>query len=479
MMLRKLTLFSTAILLALQAFALKPQGPDQFDYVMPLQISKDHPVYELLLPLEVYRGVAQSNLADIRVFNSTNQVVPHALYQQTASTRDKQKSVSLPFFPIYKVSKEQNGNIELTVRKDAKGSLVKLKTSDAASKKEKTLAYYLFDASQLKDQAVHSIKIQWARVGKGGLYAVELQGSDNLNQWTTLMKDSLSDISYQGKTITNDLLYTRGTQYLYYRLKFDARTFAITKVDAHTLHNEVVSRVKSRTTLVKGEKLELPEHQEYVEFRYDLGGFLPIHQIRVSLPEGNFFARAHVWGIKVAEEIHDPTAEQLRHSLWNGQLIKISLNNKTTQLNSIHLPTQYQHYRFLIVRFYGAHTTGLKQAPQLTLQWVPRRLIFLAQGKGPYKIAFGHPDLDNSEFDFIGLTELIESQAGKKLQPVLIKHGKATRQTAQRVLEEEDTGASNWVLWAVLILGVGILGFMALAIRNQLRSANQDDSSLD
>ncbi|MGH9861462.1 MAG: DUF3999 family protein, partial [Candidatus Acidiferrales bacterium] len=68
------------ILLALaQSAALAAERPEDFAYGIPIQAGARSALYQVEIPLAVYRGVTRSDLGDVRVFSGAGETVPHAL----------------------------------------------------------------------------------------------------------------------------------------------------------------------------------------------------------------------------------------------------------------------------------------------------------------------------------------------------------------------------------------------------------------
>ncbi|MBF0573665.1 MAG: DUF3999 family protein, partial [Desulfamplus sp.] len=54
-------------------------SPKDFAYGFTLNVSGDSPIYKIELPEAVYKGVLRQDLRDIRIFNSSGEIVPHLL----------------------------------------------------------------------------------------------------------------------------------------------------------------------------------------------------------------------------------------------------------------------------------------------------------------------------------------------------------------------------------------------------------------
>ncbi|HEY8539641.1 MAG TPA: DUF3999 family protein, partial [Steroidobacteraceae bacterium] len=111
--------------------------------------------------------------------------------------------------------------------------------------------------------------------------------------------------------------------------------------------------------------------------------------------------------------------------------------------------------------------------PRLELGYRPAQLRFLAQGSGPYTLAFGSRRAEpapvracNSLLGGLSETEFAQNLDMAYLGPERSLGGDA----ALRPLPKK-TPVRQVVLWSVLILGVGVLVAMALSL---LRRINAD-----
>ena len=108
-------------------------------------------------------------------------------------------------------------------------------------------------------------------------------------------------------------------------------------------------------------------------------------------------------------------------------------------------------------------------APALELGWVPHDLTFVAQGEPPYTLAFGSAAIGRSTQPVDALLRLID----KKQESALIQSARVS----QRIVLGGEGRLKppppplpwkQWLLWAVLVLGVAFLGWMVRRLMRQL-----------
>ena len=104
------------------------------------------------------------------------------------------------------------------------------------------------------------------------------------------------------------------------------------------------------------------------------------------------------------------------------------------------------------------------QLPDIKMGWAPKQLYFLAQGKEPFKIAFGHPTIKPPNNNLGDLIKNIK-QSNAQIDTVQIE--KITHNN--KVFKPESN--IQWkliLLWAILISGTILMGFMAYRLYQQM-----------
>ena len=174
-------------------------------------------LWELNLPDEVYRSVIQADLGDIRVFNSAGQVVPHVLRLPGVEVEQVPAPTAVPFYALKTRGEEDTPGQKLRIITDEKGTIVDVvSTVDPSDQADRTTAY-LLDISAL-EPAPEGLKLAWERTGNTGFaVSVEVVSSDDLSDWSTLVKEvTLADLqSGEALLVHNEIkLPARRARYL-------------------------------------------------------------------------------------------------------------------------------------------------------------------------------------------------------------------------------------------------------------------------
>jgi hypothetical protein len=203
---------------------------------------------------------------------------------------------------------------------------------------------------------------------------------------------------------------------------------------------------------VQGLQGEKPE-----EIVFDLGARLPVEALRV-LPQqdnavmvGNLHAR------------NDPAEP------WRPMLAATFYRLQREGVESVSPPREIgrRAARYWMVRLAPGSSQG--PLPKLEVHWTPTRLIFVKQGEPPFHLAFGN---DQARGTALAIENVVPDY--KKGMEDLLPRAKVGEVKAgpppsrwEKLVGTMD--ARRATLWAVLVLGVAALGFMAWRLSKQVR----------
>ncbi|MGB6489623.1 MAG: DUF3999 family protein [Steroidobacteraceae bacterium] len=121
-----------------------------------------------------------------------------------------------------------------------------------------------------------------------------------------------------------------------------------------------------------------------------------------------------------------------------------------------------QHWRVRTSEAGGGVGEGV---PRLEVSWIPSKVVFLARGKSPFKLLYGNADAPS-----LALTPdaILNPMGSQDVSRSGLLPGRATLEAGLLLggpMRLKPAAASpdwrRWILWAVLLLGVGVLAVMA------------------
>jgi len=153
---------------------------------------------------------------------------------------------------------------------------------------------------------------------------------------------------------------------------------------------------------------------------------------------------------------------------WSGEAYRIVTDTERRESPPAHFAaTSDRYWRLRIVK-----DPQLYRATQLELGYRPARLRFLAQGSGPFTLAYGSR---RAEVSTASACDALLADVGSDERAKLVGEGIAQ---GARVLGGDkalqpvprETPVRLVVLWSVLIVGVGVLVAMALVLLKRVRT---------
>ncbi len=465
--------------------------PYNFMYTMPLVTPGNHPVYQLPLPKEVYRGIQARDAGDLRIFNADGTIVPYALRKPQTKRYTKIKTVSLPVFPIVRKPGRRAGDLTLFFHRNNRGTLAWINSSKHERTGNHNAAMYVIDASRLRRPA-RLLQIDWSNNDQAQVFDIIVEYSNDLKTWRHAGRDSLARLSHKGHRLVRNRLYLPGYKAKYFRLRWPEGQPAIhiVSVNAQVVNHYQSTNTKRYWHEVKMRRVQPPvaaqQQKAYVYFKADLGTLAPVDTLQLQLPDDNMALSATVLFPRSAWSLirnHKKIEQQTKlEQLWQGSLYRIRSARLTLSNRDIKFRPTVTRQLYLRVPSDqlppGLSTLTVKAS------WIAQHLLFIAQGRKPYTLAYGSPQIQHAKFDFDSLNKLIESVHGKKLVPGTASYQAAVRNTKYKPVAKKpaqtDTGRKrNWLLWTILASAVLLLGLMAYGVSKQLGSMQKDDKQAD
>lgn len=200
-------------------------------------------------------------------------------------------------------------------------------------------------------------------------------------------------------------------------------------------------------------------------FEFDAARQAPVTLARIGLPGANMSLRVN---------LHSRGAESARwHEVWSGEVFAIGAGDSARRSADIGLGMNTDRWWRIEPRREAESLGG--QLPTLQLGYAPGRLRFLAQGNGPWLLAWGStralrypgkgcdsllPNLKPSELN--GMVGMAEPGPARELGgDAALKAGAGTPQMRRLAL------------WILLAGGAAIIAAMSLRLLQKLRSQDR------
>jgi hypothetical protein len=411
------------LLVLLAPFSAQAATPMDFARGYLLETQAEFALQRLELPLEVYNASVRPDLGDVRVFNAEGAAVPMHLRRIEARPAAGQEQ-PLPLFRVAGGSEGiQDYDFRMQVRTSDQGAVLETRMAALPPETQQAL---LLDASAITEDLV-ALRFE-AEGSSSAFLRVEVRGSDDLYSWRPAGSGVLAFMEHENGRILQDRIMLHGKRWKYYLLTSPADLSLLT--DAHARKVGGGPDSTRRFAPLTGELVEDGTYE------YALPPALPVDVLDLGDVENA------VLGVKVLAPV-----EGGWRTVAAGALFRLTVDGQS--LAGPGLALHGPHDRLRIV---------MQGAPvPLRVGWLPHELVFMPQGPGPFTLAVGSHSAKRGP-------DMLAAMLGDKKIGTL-RPGTAVI-AAPVVLGGEDRllpepNHAGLVLWAVLGLGVVLLGFMA------------------
>ena len=465
----KLLALKRALVLAISVISVATladgaEKPKDFAYGIPLTVDADSAFYRATLPASFYAGSARADQGDLRVFNSDGAAVPYARLDASTVAHEKKATIALAIFPL-RVD-EQTGDLSglsLTINRTAGNTSVNLTTKEGQPVAAQRLAGYLVDAADVRE-AISAIVLVWTPKPGGMNTRVRVDTSDDLNQWRTIVGDApLLDLEYEGRHLLRDRVEFRQAPAKYLRVSWTGPQVPV-QLDA--VRAEFADRVVE-TPREWSDATGVPVADKENEYQFDLGGAVPVDRIVVLLPEINSVVPAQLMARATPDEPWYAVAS----------MVTYRLRQDAGEVSAAPLAVATVRYRYWLLRV-DPKSGGLGRGqPRIHAGWIPQEIVFAARGAGPFLIAYGNAAAAPSA---LPMSTLVPGYASgpEALAAIAVAHNAAAAPLGSLDQATPPREFRRATLWAVLTVGVVLLGWMAWRLSRQLNASSAVDADV-
>jgi hypothetical protein len=467
-----------------------------YSHALPVTVSGQQGVVGLRLPKSVYLHARSAQLNDVRLFDAAGAVLPFALYVPPMQTRVERSSISARIFPVTSSDVESATNdlthrhrqsdFDLDIKMAADGTLVSVKNkAQRDSTRSEQLAALILDLGALEDggkqQNFDALKFTLPAGTTHYSAQVWLEVSQDLRRWDSLGMTELNWlVNSDTQVLTNDRLEFNPRRFRYARLSWrrgQPLQFASIHAEsanevsnAPALENIVLSANSDAHAMGDAKQLGNKNANDLV---YTAAIALPVEQINLQLSEKNVVMPA-----VLGQYREFPSRQIGKPSVWQflpiAQSTFYQIQQDGQQRSSAALKLPVTHVAQWVVRPSGTyHSSAQTDKPKLALSWQPATLVFVASGKAPYTLAVGREGVGSSALELSQVAPGFSSADLSHLEQASLGDVQAQSGSVDAVNSASQAAASArqrlWILWGVLILGVGIAVILAWRLLTQMK----------
>lgn len=430
--------------------------PSKNDYASGITIQAAHtqPMIETVLPDEVYRVVTREDLGDLRVFNADGVPVPHAICETPESMRPQVAEQALQVFVLRGRDQVYTESARVNVETSS-GTQVEVQESAAPTQQVVSGLIHIIDARGT--EPLQAIRFDWRSPDDASEVKVRIEASDDLDQWQVVVPASTLLLARQdGQELRRERIEVPLMEYEYLRVQRidDGPPLIVNSVMAEQLFEaEEIEPVWFTATRVAS-SLEEPE-----VLAFDAEHKAPVNFARVRLKHENSTA------IVTLQSRED--AQSSWRNQWSGEsYVIVSDTVRRESPPARFQPTSDRYWRVQIAKDPQVH-----QDSSLELGYRPEKLRFLAQGPGPFTVAFGsrkaevaRPTVCDGLLADVSAADRERMIEQGYVGPVVTLGGAEALKAPPK-----KTSSKVVILWVVLVVGVGLLVAMAFSLLKRVR----------
>lgn len=445
-------MFSFLFALAITAQSSETLQPEDFAYGILLEQQKDTPVSEFDLTAVVYEQIVRDDLGDIRVFNTNEEIVPHALRRITGVSISESK-VPVPIFPLLSSGKTDrtDGENKLTTAPD--GSVIVIKEyAERIEMQDAVVGQYIVDLSSVKTK-ITALEFELNNTSENYVKKFTVEQSRDLSQWRRLGSSATVTNLHYGEHDLSDRRYTlpaRHEPYLRLKWQGNADHIQLTGVNA------IIEDREQTQKLHRQSRIGVQTGTAPLTFEFNTGGPFLIRKVSIHLTEQNSFIEAQLSSRATEKDVW-------RHR-YQGIFYNLRLEGHHVVNDLIDVPPlQDQFWQLRVLSENGLGSLS----PRFDFSWASHKLLFLARGNGPFLLAYGSGKADapsSADQAFSGLLK----QNKRDLISTARFDGKLELSGEEARDKKFDISFQRIALWLILGGGVCILGFMAFRLARQM-----------
>lgn len=452
MMFRSAVLVMSGSLAMSAAWAAMPSKNDYANGV--LVDAGAQPMTELPLPDDIYRQITRADLGDLRVFNADGTPVPHA-FCAAQKKADTETSEQIPSLFELREGQLVSASGERIAVQTPGGTRIDMNWPSKPTSETVSGRVYIIDTDG-SSGSMHAIRFDWQSPDGASEVKVRIEGSDDLDRWQTLVPvTTLLRVQNNGQELRRERVELPPMEHRYLRVQRvdSGPPLAIADVRIErAVEAQDIEPMWFNATRQQSSQVE--------ELLFDAEHLAPVTFARLRLPTENSSVSVTIQS--------RPDTESSWRTRWSGESYLIV--SDTSRRESP--PAQFEATTDRYWRVHLLKDPEVYQSSLLELGYRPARLRFLTQGPGPFTIAFGSRRAELAQPSHCdGL--LADVSAADRERMIDMGYPRETIQLggpdALKPLPKK-TSIKVMVLWAVLVIGAGLLVAMAMSLLKRVKT---------
>lgn len=424
------------------------EQPEDFATRVELRLDGQGPWYRMDLPMALHFAARHADLRDLRVFNADGEALAYSLTRSASRERRARREHALRGFPLRGPAEDASAMPSVRVERSTTGTVVQVVPDGPASAGER-LRGWLLDASTVQGP-LEKLSLDWS--DGEGFQHFSIEASDDLQHWESWGEGQVARLSFADQRIDQHDVTLPGRPARYLRLLWKSPLQAPELSAVKVVSS---SRESLPAAMAWSAPLE-PVSARDGQYLWDLPLGLRFERLRIAIERPGTL-------LPVQVEARRDGAPQWQ-PLASGLLYRLPQDGKEVAREELELPGWMAVKQLRLTVDQRAGGFG-QQVPRLEVGMHATQVVFLARGNPPFTLAVGLPEASREELPLATLVPGFDSAS-------LAEMGRAEAvaippRVGRRPAEHESAAQVLWKragLWAVLLLGVGLLGAMAFSL---------------
>jgi hypothetical protein len=293
-----------------------------------------------------------------------------------------------------------------------------------------------------------------------------IDASDDLAVWRNVWPDAtLVSIEYAGQRLTRNRVEFAPIKAKFLRLSWAADRPVI---EFGTVSGEYGERTVDTPRQWRGAAgTRVADHEG--DFEYDLGGAFPVDRIVVDLATPNSIVPATL------------SARSSPTEPWQyaGSTVFYRLAQQSGDITSPPFPVAGNERRYWLLHVDPRSGATGQAPPPLRAGWQPQEIVFAARGPAPFTLAYGNLAASAGA---LPISTLVPGYDSMRELPASVATAAIAAGAPQIVLGgperlQKPPDVKRWMLWAALVLGVLVLGWMAWRLSREMAATAPDEDA--
>lgn len=449
-MIKKLSLVSVCFLVSTALLADSAITAQHFSYKAQL-IGGSNSLRQVTLPNEILEGMTRYDRGDLRVFSADGQAVPHQFSR--AVNEESSQEQGLVFYPFTKAQSADPASVRLYIHQNGAEQKINLRTKAGKSKSSSHEFRYIVENKISQEEGrkpLCSLSFDWTQDKPSMILPFKVEASRDLESWSTLSrKETLSKLNYGESQLIKSRVDLPCTTANYLRLQWlkPEQKIQLNKISG--------SYQQAGSRKMQWESLAKPSVNEKGEWLFENPSVAPFERLALQAPNNGLLYKGELF------------ARSSESAEWKRlqEIIQYRLKVGDTELSSDATHIYSGQYRYWKIVLEGEAQFSEAQLPEIKVSRQQQQLVYLAQGAEPFVLAFGNSEVgpvNNS-----GINQLIKTLQDVGTAPENVSLGKVTAIT-DKVEVSKEMPWKTIGLWVFLLLGTGLMGYMAHSLYRQM-----------